>query len=108
MKEIISVSVVVFLFISIGNVYSQEGNYKIGDETWVIEKSGYDLIIRHSESFNGWVLSKPYDYDGKIGFDAVNSGGIIEFWLIFDDDSYQKGIMERKYGQNNLEIKKLG
>ena len=83
------------------------GSYKIGKEIWVIEKEGSKLIIKNEESVNGWILTKPYDIDGKIGFDAINSGGIIEFWLIFDDETYQTGIMERKYGQKDLEIKKL-
>jgi len=86
---------------------AQEGSYKIGKEIYVIEKVENKLTIRHEESTGGWKLTKPYDVDGKIGFDAINSGGIIEFWLIFDDDTYQTGIMERKYGQKNLKIKKF-
>lgn len=98
----------IIIILSFANIsFAQEGTYKIGKEIYVIEKVKKNFIIRREESTSGWKLSKPYDVDGKIGFDAINSGGIIEFWLTFDDDTYQIGIMERKYGQKNLKIKKL-
>jgi len=107
MKKTLFLIIVLVLVLSVNNSYSQEGNYKIGKDIYVIEKVRKKMIIRHEESTTGWKLSKPYDIDGKIGFDAINSGGIIEFWLTFDDDTYQTGIMDRKYGQKNLKIKKM-
>ena len=95
------------LVLSVNNLYSQKGSYKIGTKIYVIEKVGKVFVIKHEESTDGWKLSKPYDIDGKIGFDAINSGEIIDFWLTFEDNTYQTGIMERKYGQKKLNIKKL-
>jgi len=107
MKKVLLVLTSMLFVLSINPSFAQEGSYKIGKDIYVIEKVKKKMIIRHEESTTGWKLSKPYDIDGKIGFDAINSGGIIEFWLTFDDDTYQTGIMDRKYGQKNLKIKKM-
>lgn len=107
MKKTLFLLIVLVLVLSVNNSYSQEGNYKIGTEIYVIEKVGKKFVIKHEKSIDGWKLSEPYDIDGKIGYDAINLGGIIDFWLTFEDDTCQTGIMERKYGQKNLKINKL-